>query len=93
MADLEVVRRRLERCQAKAGSDSAVASQVADLAARVGRAAKLRQRTLERDADLIDQTAALVFGIEALPSTLCGADSADDQALQLVADRNRAHVQ
>ncbi|MGH9409777.1 MAG: tetratricopeptide repeat protein [Vicinamibacterales bacterium] len=91
LQDLSIARDRLARC-APPPSQAGDAQHVADLSRRADDMAKLRQRQLERDPDQVDQMAALVFEIEALPAQTCGPLSNDDRALQLIAAERRAQV-
>ena len=93
LLDFDVASLRLERCQALGPSDATVAARVADLTERAARIAKLTQRRLELDADLMDEVSDLVFAVEALPASACAPDSPDDRALQLVAARGRPSAQ
>ena len=90
LLDFDVASARLRRCRTLAASDAAMAARVADLGDRMDRVAKLTQRKLALDAELMDQMSALVFAIEGLPASTCSPDSPDDRALQIVAARGRS---
>jgi tetratricopeptide (TPR) repeat protein len=87
---MAVARKRLERCKTASPVDAATRDRLADLEGGLDDAEKVRPRALDRDVDLTEQTMTLVFDIEGLPAASCGPDSADDQALQLIAGQRRA---
>ena len=75
---LAIARSRLERCEV----------QRPDLGARLAAMDELRPRVFERDPSLIDTAMAIAFDIEKLPSGSCGADTADDRALEAIAGQH-----
>ena len=83
---------RLARCEAESTSPN-TQSQVGDFKARLERAAKANAQAFERDPDLVDKTMALVFEVERLPAAACGADSADDRALAILAGQSAVQAQ
>ena len=80
---------RLKRCQQSQAPDAATSATVAGLALESDRLSKSTERALLRDADLTDRVKQLVFDIEGLPESVCGPDSADDRALQIMAARGQ----
>jgi tetratricopeptide (TPR) repeat protein len=83
---------RLARCEAASTSPN-TQSQVADLKARLERSRKTNSQAFERDTDVVDNTIALVFAVERLPAAECGADSAGDRALAILAGQNAGQLQ
>ena len=81
---LAIARARIARCQA-APAQSADAAYVANLSTQADAYDKLPRRRLERDPDQVTDLINLVMQVEALPAKLCGPDSIDDRALQLIA--------
>ena len=55
---------------------------------RLDELAKVRERELVRDPDLIDTAMSTVFHIE-VSTTACGQPSPDDRALQLLGGQRR----
>jgi tetratricopeptide (TPR) repeat protein len=86
--DFGIARDRLARCQASASAGGG--DGLADVAARAGAQAALREPALLRDPDLGDQVMSLVFDIVALPSSQCGVATPDERALELIAEERRA---
>jgi tetratricopeptide (TPR) repeat protein len=87
--DFAIARDRLSRCQSSAFPTAAGRDQLAGLVARTDADAKLRQPAMQHDPDLGDQVMSLVFEIVALPSSLCGAPTRDERALQLITGQPR----
>lgn len=85
---LTIVRARIARCQ-PVSPQAPEAARIADLSQQADAFAKLSRRRLERDPDRVTDLINLVMQIEALPSQMCGPDTADDRALQLIAGERR----
>jgi tetratricopeptide (TPR) repeat protein len=76
---------RLSRCEDRPSPSPDVTARLSALREQVQAQANMRERDLERDPDLFDQTMALVGEITRLPSTACGSDTVDDRVLSIVA--------
>jgi hypothetical protein len=88
---IAVARARLDRCAA-APAPSAPSPQLEALAKQIESAGRLRISDLQKDADALDSSMAVVFDVEKLSLPSCPAPTTDDRALQLI-DRQRASVQ
>jgi tetratricopeptide (TPR) repeat protein len=84
---------RLERCRQAWTADANVAPTLDSLTGRLTAAAGLRLQSLERDPDLIDDSAGVALEIEKLPSGACGAGTPDDRALAVIASQHGAQPQ
>jgi tetratricopeptide (TPR) repeat protein len=65
----------------------------ADVAARFTANTHVTQRVLERDADRLEEILGLVFEVERLPVSACGAPTIDDDALLILAAQHAARTQ
>jgi tetratricopeptide (TPR) repeat protein len=93
-AALAVARARVERCAPSGTADVDSAARIKDLATRENAIEQARKRRRAGvDPEYQDDLSSLVFAIESLPEPLCGPDTLDDRALQLIAGQERTRPQ
>lgn len=88
---LSIARGRIARCQT-ISPQAPEAGRVSDLSQQVDAFGKIPRRRLERDPDQVTDIINLVMQVEALPPQMCGPDTADDRALQLIAGEHRLQI-
>lgn len=86
--DLGIARAKIARCQS-ATLQPDDADRVSSLSSQADTFGKLSARRLARDPDQVTDIINLVVQIEALPASMCGTDTPDDRALQLIAAEHR----
>lgn len=87
---VEIAQHRIAACSSSTPSVGSAGETLPMLSERIDSLAKLSERDLLRDPDLIDSTMNTVFQVEAIPSNLCGPSTVDDRAMQLLSGQRRA---
>ena len=87
MRALAVARDRLDRCAGNPAAASDAPDPYAAFRSRLTAAHKTPARTLAHDSEALDEVMSLVFQVEQIPVTACGALDARDRALLAVGAR------